>query len=114
MAPRAGPPILRNVRYRDAPHLDPARFLAARPGRGEVCRLAGIALLVLAWAAAARADALLAFAVLVVAGVCWLAVWWFAVGPAWRSWLVAPALVALCELTRARLVHGEALGGVLP
>lgn len=85
------------MRYRDAPHVDTRAFLARRPDLGPAYTWLGLLGIVAAWWAPAQG----AVAVWLCAGACaalWALAWWQAVGPLWRTALLAGLLLASLQL----------------
>ncbi len=89
------------MRYRDAAHVDLGSFYARRPHLGRYYRYLGYAACVLALIWHDRTD--LSGMLLICILVAWAQAWYRLVGAAWRSSLVAAALLCAVALTRPLL-----------
>jgi hypothetical protein len=94
------------MRYRDAPHVDLSGFYARRPHMGSYYRYLGYGacLLALGWNQRPELVGMLLICVL----VAWVQAWYRIVGAAWRSSLVAAALLCAVILTRPLLAAWSA------
>jgi hypothetical protein len=89
------------MRYRDADHVDLGSFYARLPARGKIFRFLGyVGVAVAVWY---HDDPQALAALLVCLILAWLRAWQAVVGTAFRSSLVAAALVCAAFLTLHRL-----------